>query len=504
MKYQVTEPYRAYLYISHVEFFHEKLSSLLVSKELSHLDYRSVIKYLCETLDQVYLPDFAVSFDNWLSSQPASQSDRYLCYFKDNHGLWRKNILKQNAFIERLATHICESTLANLTLFMDRFQNEKELLQNTFGLPVKYSTGAIEIMGGDRHENGQQPVLLTLGEARIIYKPRDSQIENVLNDICAIAGIAPVCPKTLSRKTHIWQNYVDNRPLQSLANASDVYKRYGTILSLVDLFNINDCHFDNFIVDEEHVYFIDPETSFQYFFEDTPAFERSIFQSGLLQSPEVVMNGIGHTSAITAATNIFQSYTYPHALNDASEDIQVRYEHGFAKRTHNYPHYEGKPVLSAQYIDDVIAGYKDGYARLRTYSVELIARLEINDNIKPRYLIRTTAYYMLVINKIIHPDTSREFNKKFNPLIERFLHYDGAHPRFSELIPYEAFCLSNFDVPIFYTGLNTTSLFSEYHGEITDFFPCAPIEQIRLNFYRQPDYLNRQCELIARSMNVHA
>ncbi|NPE63144.1 DUF4135 domain-containing protein [Dickeya dadantii] len=85
----------------------------------------------------------------------------------------------------------------------------------------------------------------------------------------------------------------------------------------------------------------------------------------MLQSPDVVNNGLGHTSALTAVTNIFQSFTYPHAIHDATENIQVRYERGFAKRTQNFPHYHGLPVNAKKHISDVTEGYTDTFLKLK-------------------------------------------------------------------------------------------------------------------------------------------
>ncbi|WP_456311413.1 type 2 lanthipeptide synthetase LanM [Serratia proteamaculans] len=503
MKYQLIEPYRAYLYFAHLDVLNKEISQLLERYNLSHIDYSAVLTHIGETLDQIYLPDFVIAFDKWLSSQPPSSSDRYINYFKNSDGEWRSEILKQNSYVEKLAIQICDTTLANLTLFLERWTTDFPKLHDTFNLPPSSSATAIEILGGDRHENGQQPVLLIMRERRIIYKPRDSSVESVLNTICLTSGIEAVCPETLSCKTHLWQEYVDNRPLSSLEKAPDTYRRYGEILALADMLNINDCHFDNFIVDEHRIFLIDAETSFQYFFEDNPDFERSVYQTGLLQSPEVTMNGIGHTSALTAVTNIFQSYTHPHALNDASEQIQVRYEQGFKRETQNYPHFNGKPVQSENYISDVISGYEDAYEKLVVNQEAVINCIKEHDEIRPRYLIRTTAYYMLVMNKIIHPDVSRSIERKLGCLVDEFLHYHGAHHRFTALIPYEAQSLLNYDVPIFYIRCNSTSLFSSNGEIISDFLTKSPIEQIKSNFARPAIYLIRQRELIARSMHVH-
>ncbi|MEN4646950.1 type 2 lanthipeptide synthetase LanM [Pantoea agglomerans] len=503
MKYNVTEPHRAYLYFPHLENFHLKINELLSAHNLTYVDYSAVLTHIGETLDQIYLPDFVISFDIWLSLQPASVTDRYTHYFKNSDGSWRSSISKQNAYIEKLAAHICASTLGNLSLFLDRLDADFSLLEKIFGIQALTCASSIEILGGDRHENGQQPILLTLNDQRIIYKPRDSCIESVLNEICEIIGMKRVCPETLSRNTHLWQAYIDNRPLHSLGEARDVYRQYGNILALVDLLNINDCHFDNFIVDQNRVFLIDAETSFQYYFEDNPDLERSVYQSGLLQSEEVVINGIGHTSALTAATNIFQSYTHPHALNDASERIQVRYEHGFIKKTQNYPHFEGKPVQSLKYVPDVIQGYEESYEKIKQKSDDILACITAHDEIKPRYLIRTTAYYMLVINKIIHPDVSRTIDTAFPSLINEYLLYESAHPRFKSLVNYEAQCLKNFDIPIFYIRCNTKSLFDSNGKVIKDFLTQTPLEQIKSNFLLPASYLIRQRELIVRSMHAH-
>ncbi|WP_413783144.1 type 2 lanthipeptide synthetase LanM [Dickeya poaceiphila] len=397
---------------------------------------------------------------------------------------------------------MCASTISNINNFLKRLSSDHTLLIDSFNCPPLNSPGKLATAAGDRHNNGEQPVILTLGKFKIVYKPRDSGIENTLNNICDIINLRKVCPKTLSMGTHLWQRFIENRELASKNDAKDVYRKYGNILALVDFLNINDCHFDNFIVDANNVWLIDPETSFQYFFDDGENFERSIYQTGLLQNPDVVINGLGHTSALTAVTSFFQSFTYPYAINDATENIQVRYERGFSRRTQNYPHYKGQPVPSREYIPDVIEGYADTFIKLKKNHSDIVEYIKIHINIKPRYLVRTTAYYLLVINKIISPNISLNIEEKLPILIDDFLRYPGAHPKFSDLISYETDCLLKYDIPIFHIDVNSRSLFDGNLNEFPDFFPITPIEQIDKYFSRNEEYLQRQQELISRSMNI--
>ncbi|ANE76780.1 type 2 lanthipeptide synthetase LanM [Dickeya solani] len=503
MRYILSEPYRAYLYFPYIRNFNKKMQQMLTDYGLHHLDFTDVSLSISESLDQIHLPDFVVKFDEWLKTQPDSHSDRYTSYFKNDDNSWLPGLRNHNQYISQLAEHICDTTIANINNFLIRLIEEHKLLIDIYNCPPLSSTpGKLSLAAGDRHDNGQQPVILALGSFKLIYKPRDSGIENVLNEICNIIGLANVCPVTLSLKTHLWQEFVENRGLDLSVDAAKVYRRYGNILALADLLNINDCHFDNFIVDADTVWLIDPETSFQYFFDDAPEFERSIYQSGLLQSPDVVKNGLGHTSALTAVTNIFQSFTYPHAIHDATENIQVRYERGFAKRTQNFPHYHGLPVKSKKYISDVTEGYTDTFLKLKRNHARIISLLKNHSEIKPRYLVRTTAYYLLIINKIIHPETSINIKKKLPALIDEFLLYPGSHPKFQSLILYEVSCLANYDIPLFHLFINSRSLFDGEKNEFPDFFPTTPLEQIDSYFSRDERYLLRQHHLIARSMNV--
>ncbi|EPA1042967.1 type 2 lanthipeptide synthetase LanM [Enterobacter bugandensis] len=503
MEYYVTEACRSYLYYSHLDFFNKRLKSMIEKHNFDNVDYTSILTTVAEVFDQIYLPDFVVRFDSWLRKQPLSSRDRYEDYFKDECGKWRKYITKQNEFIENLAAHICTSMLKNIDVCLTRLKTDFSEIQQSLNIQETLSLRALEILGGDRHENGQQPILLTFNKEKVIYKPRDSGVESLLNSICQIAGILPVCPQTLSKITHLWQAYIANRPLECPTNATKVYHRYGEILAIADLLNINDCHFDNFIVDQHQVYLIDAETSFQYYLDDNPEFERSIYQSGLLQSPDVDMNGIGHTSALTAISSVFSSFAYPHAINDRSEDIQVCYEGTYRKITKNYPHFDGKPVQGKTFSINVISGYENGYYRLISCADKILSLIEYHRYTRPRYLIRTTAYYTLVLNKIIHPDTSQDFDSKFSPLINQYLNYDGAHPRFKELIPYESACLAGYDIPIFFINCQSTSLYTHNNEEIKNFLPHTPLEQLKTNFSRPAEYFSRQRELITRSMHVH-
>lgn len=500
--YRLVEPYRAYLYLPFLKSFNNSLDELLQKFNMGNLDCSEISNYIGNVLDQVHLPDFVMIFDEWLESQEPSTEDRYINFFKEQNGEWRRNLRYNNKYISNLAEHICFSTLKNIELFFNHLYLESKLLLENFGCPELSVKGKLSIAGGDRHNNGQQPIVLKLDDFKIIYKPRTSGTEKILNDICEIIGQCHVCPKTLSLKDHIWQEFIEHKELSSSDNARKVYAKYGNILALADILNINDCHFENFIVDKDDVWFIDSETIFQYYFEDNPDFERSIYQSGLLQSPNVFKTGIGHTSAITAVTNIFKSFTYPHAINDGSEDIKVKYERGFIKNTHNFPHYMGKPITAYKYTEDISKGYVEWFSLLKENKNKVIDYINNNRLIKTRYLIRTTAYYLLVINKIIHPNYSRFMPESLNQIIDKYLLYENANPLFKQLIPYEINCLLNFDIPIFYTSVNSLSLFDGNGKEYHDFFNRPPLSQIKENFERDNKYIIRQEELISRS--IHA
>ncbi|EGJ3155047.1 DUF4135 domain-containing protein, partial [Salmonella enterica subsp. enterica serovar Newport] len=303
--YKLVEPYRAYLYLPFLKSFNNDLKVLLSKFKLENLNFFEVSNYIAEVLDQIHLPDFVFMFDEWLESQDNSPENKYTLFFKEANKQWRNGLRYNNKYISNLSESICHSTLKNIETFLSRLTLEYNIISNFFCCPPLTTKGELSIAGGDRHNNGQQPIILNLGGFKMIYKPRSSGAEKLLNNICGIIGEEPICPKTLCMENHIWQEFIKNRGLSSLDEAHEVYRKYGNILALVDILNINDCHFENFIVDKNKVWFIDPETFLQYYFDDNPSFERSIYQSGLLQSPDVFVSGIGHTSAITAISNIF-------------------------------------------------------------------------------------------------------------------------------------------------------------------------------------------------------
>lgn len=502
--YKLIEPYRAYVYIPFVKSFNKSIYELQSRFKLENIDCSDISSYIGEILDQIHLPDFVIRFDKWLRTQQLTVEDRYKLFFKDKEGKWKNGLRYNNEYITALAEYICNSTLKNIETFFSRLISEQSSLINKFNCPPVSTKGSISIIGGDRHNNGQQPVLLKLGEFKLIYKPRDSGTEKILNDICLIIGCESICPETLSMKTHIWQKFIENNCLSSIDKAKNVYRKYGNILALADMLNINDCHFENFIVDDDNLWFIDSETSFQYYFTDNPEFEKSIYQSGLLQNPSVFETGIGHTSAITAVTNIFKSFTYPHAINDGSENIQVRYERGFIKNTHHVPHYQGVLLNAKKYSEYIIRGYTESFYAIKSKKNEIFECINSNSFIKPRYLIRTTAYYLLVINKIIHPDNSRVMPNALAFLTDEFLHYNNANPLFTKLIPYEIRCLANYDIPIFNISINSKSLFDGDGKEYFNFFPCTPLQQIDDWFCRDDNYLKRQNQLIHRSIHAQS
>ncbi len=214
----------------------------------------------------------------------------------------------------------------------------------------------------------------------------------MINLICNEVDFYNICPKTVNRNGYLWQEYISHTPVDSHDEFHIVYYNYGFILSITDMLNINDCHFDNFIVKKDKPYFIDSETSLQYYHDNVvPDFERSILQTGLIQKQDALTNGMGYTSAITCVTNQFQSYTYPHAVDDGTENIKVSFEKGYYRKTKNYPYYNNEPADVNKYTEDIIRGYSVGFRSLlssRDNILRIITNLQKKLNV--RLIVRRT------------------------------------------------------------------------------------------------------------------
>ncbi|QUG75571.1 DUF4135 domain-containing protein [Erwinia sp. E602] len=497
--FTVIEKYRAFLYHKHLVRFNLEINDLLSFFNHYKVDFSDVLENIAEVMDNIFLPNFVLDFDAWLRNSPGNNNDdRYKNYFKNACGEWRKEILGKDEFIECLAEKICKMSLANIRECLSFFESDRANIETRLNVKVRSKIKKISLLGGDRHENGKQPVLIELDESKLIYKPRRSGSENYINEVCHLIKTNKICPETLDMKDHLWQEFIRNDPIEKTSMFNEAYFNYGIILSFADLLNINDCHFDNFIINREKAYMIDSETIFQYY-AYKKNFKRSIYHTGLIQSEDAIANGLGHTSAITAVTNIFNSYCYPYAVDDKTERIKIKYENSHIKKTKNYPHLDGVATNPCSYIKEVIEGFEKGY-RLLTLNRREVLSLLTEFKIKSRCLIRTTSYYLLVINKILHPAFTKNHHHNIPMLTDKYLRYKGEGEAFNKILKYEISSMMNYDVPIFYSFQDSTAL-KDGDGKIyMNFFPQPPVNHIKKNLVFNKGYLDEQKNNILMGM----
>lgn len=494
MTIPVIEPYRAYIYFNTLNEFKIKLDAIILKLKVNVIDVSDIVKAISKTLDQIYLPYFVVEFGKW-SDESESSGLSYSDYFISN-GEWRKELRNIPDYIFNLGKVICNDTLINIEEALTRLQFDRLLINGFFGMRVENSKIIMEVMDGDRHENGKQPILFRINDNKLIYKPRRSGTEDVINKICIAIDFYSICPRSLDRNGYLWQEYIERGVLSDKGRFGEAYKNYGVVLAIATLLNLNDCHFDNFIVNESRVILIDSETCFQCYDGDI---EPSVLQTGLLQSHNAIVDGMGHTAAITAVSNIFTSFSYPYAIHDKTKKIQVKYEQAYLEEKKNYPRTPDVVPIPNEYILDILNGFESGYERLTANSRRVISIIESTRNIKSRYLVRATAYYLYVINKMLLPNGF--YNAKDNKcaFLDRFLAYDEAKSQ-SVLIDYELGCLMKYDVPIFYTSPFSRNIVNGNGEVINDFFSICAFEKIKFSLKYSKEYLDKQKKLIENCM----
>lgn len=489
----VVECYRAVKYFDLLSDFDKKLGNIIDDVWGEKIDYSEIVKIVSIALDQIHLPCFVTEFDLWYKKNEGSC---YQDFFKTSEGQWIPEAKMSPEFISKMAKTICESTLKNIKKGIERLRNDSHVINEYFDINFTKREISIRILDGDRHEGGMQPLMLTVNGKNIIYKPRSSRTEGIINSICCIINFYNLCPKTLDRGEYCWQEFITNNTTSDLCHFHDVYENYGVTLAIAVALNLNDCHFDNFIVDGKHVRLIDSETCFQFYGSDI---ERSILQTGLLQSKSHILDGMGHTSAITAIDGAFTSFCYPYAINDKTSKIQIKYEKVYTDKKNNYPHFNGVKPKVSDYISDVQRGFKKSYLNLKK-NKEIIAKVITNEvGVKSRYLVRATAYYLYVINKILLPEYYQMGEAGIRKIIIDYLIYDDASDYIS-LIDYEMSCLLRYDVPIFYIYHNSRNIMDGDGRIYQNFFPDKPIKQIYRNLNVSDDFIGKQISLINECM----
>jgi lantibiotic modifying enzyme len=339
---------------------------------------------------------------------------------------------------------------------------------------------------GDRHNHGQQTLLLELSCGnKIAYKPRNAKVESTFYVFARALGFHSFYePTYILKDDYTWMEYIPYQPCKSADDVKTFYYQTGLLLSLMYLLEAEDIHAENLIACGSNPVIVDLETLFHHNQDSVK-----------LSSSECQHNsGAMHTVLKTFMLPYSPEFSVPDTISAISR---------FPSENSNLPKLNNKTIGITGYIDDLIEGFSDGYQQILTHKERLLSRtspLHLFNDCTARYVPRRTETYTKILSALYHPNNLKS-DKTRSQLLEYLSRSLSYFKHYQALFLSEKESLLRGDVPYFTFSLNNKSLKTTSSNKIDHYFQKSGIEIVKHKLLRLSQHdLLQQIKIIQQSI----
>ena len=341
----------------------------------------------------------------------------------------------------------------------------------------------IELSTGDSHGQGNSVTILNFKEKKLVYKPKDLRVsiafEKFINWYSSSDLLDLKIPKGIYRENYCYNEFIEAKFCINEEQVEKFYIRYGYLIAICYLLNINDLHLENVVACGEYPVIIDMETLFQCSAElkdDSIYYElikylevNSVANSLLL--PKQINIGIDGTVDLSALngreTETNQKILMPKMINTDQfhyENVKSIFIGG-----NNIPKFnKTEEVDISKYNMLIYEGFNDFIHFIMKNKSECIKILDSFKGKKIRCLTKSTEKYASMIRFSNHPNYNREMKYR-----ERLLMNVWAYPyRDKRIVKSEVRDMLFNDIPIFFTYVDSKNLvdsqgkiYTDYHNK---------------------------------------
>lgn len=408
-------------------------------------------------------------------------------------------------------------------------KNCELIMETIFGESAIREISGFDLGEGDTHAKGKSVVTLFFGSTKVIYKPRNMNIESnfsaLLGKVSEAVDIDLQGPKIVSLNddsgTHGWSEFIASQSLASLEDGKLYYKRIGMLLCILYSVNGTDFHNENLIASGEFPILIDIETLFHSinFSEDTyksifdfieNKLKKSVTALHLLPNRILLSNdpnaNIWDVGGIGDYAEQFSPIKIPIIQNMNTDEMFIEKDYVPLSLQNNAPEFHHTFLNAYDYVKEIKEGFQliyDWILDNKKGYIKLIASLFENN--KARVIMKPTMIYARTLSASYHPDAFLiPFGREL--ILNRiYLANPSLDEKWLTLAQSELQDLKVGDIPIFYSQINTKSLFNSFNEEVkSSFYTESPIDEV---FHKIQDFSAKdkmlQCSLIDLSF-LHA
>lgn len=410
----------------------------------------------------------------------------------------------------RIATVRTLYLIKNYIDILENLEKDHQEIKAFLGVGCLKFTG-IKLSTGDSHEQGKAVSILEFENEKLVYKPKDlrisSEFEKFIDWYVKSSNLLPIkIPKGIYKENYTYNEFIEEKYCLDDKQVERFYTRYGYLIAICYLLNINDLHLENIIAHGEYPVIIDMETLFQRpadIKDDTLYFDLiryleidSVSNSFLL--PKQVNVGLDSNVDLSALNGrevkLNQKILLPKMVN--TDEFHYENAQGKFAGGNNIPKYnKSEEVDVSKYNLMILEGFNDFIYFIKENKEECMKVLESFKGKKIRSITKSTERYASMIRFADHPNYNIEMKYR-----ERLMMNIWAYPyRDKRIICSEVRDLVFNDIPIFYTYTDSTDLIDSHGKVYADFHSVSGLDSSisKIKKITEKEIKRQQCILLA-------
>ncbi|MDS3918863.1 type 2 lanthipeptide synthetase LanM [Staphylococcus hominis] len=363
---------------------------------------------------------------------------------------------------------------------------------------------------GDTHNNGKTVCILDFYNCKLVYKPKDLNINIALSKIIDFfnnknENINIKIPKTINKVDYTYEEFIQYLECKNESDLNQFYYNYGQLLGFVHYFNGNDFHLENLIAHEKYPIIVDYETMLQqpvheYFSIDDTHIVNALFnrvsRTLLLPTKGLGNNNLNYIE-MSALNGKFikDAFLALQTTNEGTDKIKYDFKPLDFSGSKNLPTHNNEFDINL-YKEQIKKGFKQ-------FS-EVIFRYKKNNNFKKlcqevlknnkmRILLRDTNQYALILSHMYHPDFLIDMLDR-----EKILENMWGFPYPNKGIAYsEIEQMKKSDIPIFYFNTSEKDIIDDFGNKFDGMLKEPSFEFFEKNLKKlTTSEIEKQCEII--------
>lgn len=266
---------------------------------------------------------------------------------------------------------------------------------------------------GDPHDRGQSVAILSLGQSKLVYRPRSSPEYDLYREIVTVLELDSQLPalQSLNRSTHAWVQFAEQAELSEISAQQHFFKM-GMFAGLTYALGATDFHMENVIATANGPVPVDAETILGAGVDDQEKSDAFSAARGFLND-SAIGTGVLPVGVQISGSDDFEvsalaggmtpsSASHQAIVNLGDDDINIREVAARTGRSKNLPLGTTESDLSAC-RNDVLAGFTESIECIRDHVQSVEGVLERFESAELRVIIRPTSLYDLTRRSLLHP-----------------------------------------------------------------------------------------------------